>query len=126
MIHALARLAALLLAPLHAAEPFTIPGHEAAFTAVSSTSGLGDNIIIRGNHIIETRDAGIYIRWCSGVSIVGNTFASMTRPKLGAWIILDRAQGFRTGANMYPTDTPETQDASPRKWHPISVFNLCR
>lgn len=82
---------------------------------ITSTSGLGGNIIIRTNQINEIRDAGIYVRGCSGVSIVGNTFTSMTKPKQGAWIILDHAEGIQLKRNAYPADIPETKYASPRK-----------
>lgn len=82
---------------------------------VTSTSGLGGNIVIRDNRIVETRDAGIHIKGCTGVNITRNTFASSTRPNLGAWIIANQVEDIRTTANIYPADIPEMKNMSPNR-----------
>lgn len=82
---------------------------------VTSTSRLGGNIIIRENRIAETREAGIYIKGCTGVSVAGNTFTSSTRPRQGAWIIVEQSEGIQTGGNVHPADTPEINNVSPRQ-----------
>ena len=75
--------------------------------AVRSTSGLGGNLIIRGNRISGVRDAAIDIRGCTGVTITGNEFSSSTAPANGAWVIATAAADIRCEANLYPAETPE-------------------
>lgn len=60
-----------------------------------STSGLGGSILVRGNRITETRDAAISIRGCGGVTVSANTFESSLPPKLGAWIVAEKAPVYR-------------------------------
>ena len=80
---------------------------------VWSTSGLGGNIIVRDNRITEAREAAISIRGCDGVTITGNTFASSTSPKEGAWITAEKSLNLHTSRNTYAADVPETQIAPP-------------
>ncbi|MCX7007243.1 MAG: right-handed parallel beta-helix repeat-containing protein, partial [Kiritimatiellaeota bacterium] len=74
---------------------------------VRSTSGLGGNLIIRGNRISEIRDAAIDVRGCTGVTISGNEFSSFSAPAKGAWVIGTDAADIRCEANRYPAETPE-------------------
>ncbi|MEI6241423.1 MAG: right-handed parallel beta-helix repeat-containing protein [Planctomycetia bacterium] len=75
--------------------------------SVWSTSGLGGNIIVRGNRIEEARDAAIAIRGCDGVTITDNAFVSSTAPKDGAWITADGATHLRIAGNRHAADVPE-------------------
>jgi hypothetical protein len=82
---------------------------------VWSTSGLGGNIIVRGNRITETRDAAIAIKGCDGVTIAGNTFASCTPPKQGVWITAEGTTNLRTAGNEYPAGVPELKATAQAK-----------
>jgi hypothetical protein len=75
--------------------------------AARSTSGLGGNLIIRGNRISEIRDAAIDIRGCTGVTITGNEFNSSTAPAKGAWVIGTDVADIHCEDNRYPAATPE-------------------
>jgi hypothetical protein len=72
-----------------------------------STSGLGGNILIRGNRITETREAAITIKGCEGVTVIGNEFTTTTQPTKGAWIIADDTRNLRTSGNRHRADVPE-------------------
>ena len=80
-----------------------------------STSGLGGNILIRDNHITETREAAIAIKGCDGVSILNNVFASSTSPKQGAWITAEKTKNLRTSGNKHAADVPELKAAPQSK-----------
>jgi hypothetical protein len=82
---------------------------------VWSTSGLGGDILIRGNRITEIREAAIAIKGCDDVGIFGNEFASSTPPKHGAWIVADRAESFRVSDNKHPGDVPLTKQDAPSR-----------
>ena len=71
-----------------------------------STSGLGGNIIIRGNLITAPRETAIAIKGCEGVTISGNEFSSPLPPTQGAWIMSQDTQGIRTSDNKHPSDVP--------------------
>ena len=73
---------------------------------VRSTSGLGGNLIIRGNRISEIRNAAIDIHGCTGVTISGNEFSSSTAPVKGAWVTTNDCSAIRCDANRHPTDIP--------------------
>jgi hypothetical protein len=73
---------------------------------VWSTSGLGGNILVRGNRITETREAAIAIKGCGDVRILGNEFASSNSPKQGAWIVADRAETLSASENKHPSNVP--------------------
>jgi hypothetical protein len=80
---------------------------------VWSTSGLGGNIVIRDNRIIETREAAIAVKGCEGVRILGNEFASSTPPKQRAWIVADREDAPHTSGNKHPADLPLMKSGAP-------------
>jgi hypothetical protein len=80
-----------------------------------STSGLGGDILIRGNSITETREAAITVKGCENVRISDNTFASSTPPKQGAWIVADRAEALRVFDNKHPDDVPLLKPEAPSK-----------
>ena len=80
-----------------------------------STSGLGGNILIRDNHIAETREAAIAIKGCDGVSILNNVFATSTSPKQGAWITAEKTKNLRTSGNKHAADVPELKAAPQSK-----------
>jgi hypothetical protein len=82
---------------------------------VWSTSGLGGNILIRGNRIEEIREAGIAIKGCEDVRILDNAFASSTPPKQGAWIITDHAKAIQTTNNHHPSNVPLMKSSAPRR-----------
>jgi hypothetical protein len=71
-----------------------------------STSGLGGNIVIRGNRITDPREAAIAIKGCNGVTITDNQFSSTLLPTQGAWIVAQDTQGIRTSGNKHPSDVP--------------------
>ena len=73
---------------------------------VRSTSGLGGNLIIRGNRISEIRDAALDVRGCTGVVISGNEFTSSTSPARGAWVTTNACSAIRCEANRHPATTP--------------------
>lgn len=72
-----------------------------------STSGLGSNIIIRGNRIAETREAAMAIKGCDGVRLLNNEFRSSTVPKQGAWITAEKTKNLRTSGNKHTAEVPE-------------------
>jgi hypothetical protein len=74
---------------------------------VRSTSGLGGNILIRGNRISEIRDAAVAVHGCTDVTILGNEFSSPTAPAKGAWVIGTDSSGIRCESNRFFTATPE-------------------
>lgn len=76
-----------------------------------STSGLGGNIIIRGNRVRETRDAAVAIKGCDGVSLLNNEFSSTTVPKQGAWITAEKTKNLSTSGNTYTAEVPELKTA---------------
>jgi hypothetical protein len=80
-----------------------------------SSSRLGGNLIIRDNHITETRDAAISIRGCNGVTITSNDFASAISPAKGAWIVVEHSSGVQCGQNRHPSDVPEVKTPTGRK-----------
>jgi hypothetical protein len=80
-----------------------------------STSGLGGNILIRGNRVTETREAAIAIKGCEDVRILGNSFASSTPPKHGAWIVADRVESLRVSDNKHSDDVPLVKSDAPSK-----------
>ncbi len=82
---------------------------------VWSTSGLGGNILIRGNRITETREAAIAIKGCEDVRILGNEFASSTPPTQGAWIVADRAETLSASENKHPSNVPLIKSEAPSK-----------
>ena len=73
---------------------------------VRSTSGLGGNLILRGNRISEIRDAAMDVRGCSGVAILGNEFSSSTPPAQGAWVLTNACSAIRCEGNRHPATTP--------------------
>jgi hypothetical protein len=80
-----------------------------------STSGLGGNILIRDNRVIETREAAIAIQGCNDVRIVGNQFASSAPPKHGAWIVAQDSKGIRISGNTHPSEVPLMKPAPQSK-----------
>ena len=78
---------------------------------VWSASGLGGNVIIRGNRISEARDAAIAVRRCDGVTITANEFSSSTPPKQGAWITAEKTGDLHTSHNTHSADVPEVKTA---------------
>jgi hypothetical protein len=74
---------------------------------VWSTSGLGSNVLVRGNKISEARDSAIAISGYDGVTITDNEFASSTPPKQGAWITAEKTLNLHTSHNTYAADVPE-------------------
>ena len=80
-----------------------------------STSVLGGNILIRDNHILETREAAIAIQGCEDVLILGNKFASSVPPKKGAWIVAKDSKDIRTSGNTHPSQVPLMKTATPSK-----------
>ena len=80
-----------------------------------STSGLGGNILIRDNHIIETREAAIAIKGCEDVRILSNKFASSAPPVQGAWIVAQDAKAIRTSGNTHTSEVPLMKAAAPAK-----------
>ena len=74
---------------------------------VWSTSGLGRNVLVRGNQIMEVREAAIAIRGYDGVTITDNEFASATRPKQGAWITAEKTMNLHASDNASTADVPE-------------------
>jgi parallel beta-helix repeat protein len=79
--------------------------------SIWSTSGLGSNIVIRGNRIYETRDAAIAIKGCNGVTVINNEFNSSTPPRLGAWITAQKTANLYTSGNKYSAEVPELKTA---------------
>lgn len=73
---------------------------------LTSTSGLGGHILVRGNSVTEARETAIAIKGCEDVRIYGNAFASSAPPKQGAWIVVDRAQALHTADNHHSDDVP--------------------
>ena len=82
---------------------------------VWSTSGLGGDVLIRGNRITETREAAIAIRGCKDVYILGNEFASSAPPKRGAWIVADRSEAIRVSDNKHDDVVPLLKLEEPSK-----------
>jgi hypothetical protein len=80
-----------------------------------STPGLGGNILIRDNHIIETREAAIAIKGSEDVRILGNKFASSAPPIQGAWIVAQDAKAIRTSGNTHTSEVPLMKAAAPAK-----------
>jgi hypothetical protein len=71
-----------------------------------STSGLGGNILIRGNRITDPRETAIFIDGCKRVTITGNIFSSGTAPAKGAWIVAQDSKEIFTSDNKHPVDMP--------------------
>ena len=67
-----------------------------------STSGLGGNILIRGNRITDPRETGIAIEGCIGVAIKGNVFSGDNAPTKGAWIVSKDSKDIFTYDNHHP------------------------
>jgi hypothetical protein len=73
---------------------------------IRSTSGLGGNVLVRSNRIVEAREAAIAVRGCDGVRIENNTFSSTAPPLQGVWIITRDAPNLRTEGNTHPAEVP--------------------
>ena len=71
-----------------------------------STSGLGCNILIRGNRITDPRENAIAIKGCNGVTITDNQFSSTLPPTKGAWIVAEDSGALRTSGNQHPAEVP--------------------
>lgn len=67
-----------------------------------STSGLGGNILIRGNRITDPREAAIAIDGCVGVVIKDNVFSGDNAPTKGAWIVSQDSKDIATYDNRHP------------------------
>ena len=80
-----------------------------------SNSRLGGNILIRGNHITEAREAAIAIQGCDGVTLRNNTFTSMALPSRGAWIYTIDAKNVRNAENKHSGDVPLMKTGAPSK-----------
>jgi len=74
---------------------------------VWSTSGLGSNVLVRGNKIAEARESAIAVLGYDGVTITDNDFASSTPPKQGAWITAEKTLNLHTSHNKHAADVPE-------------------
>jgi hypothetical protein len=81
--------------------------------SVWSTSGLGGNVVVRGNRISETRESAVAIKGNTGVTVVGNEFASATPPKQGAWITAEKTADLRTSGNKFPAGVTELKPSGP-------------
>jgi hypothetical protein len=71
-----------------------------------STSGLGGNILIRGNRITDPRETAIAIKGCNGVTITDNEFSSTLPPTKGAWIVAEDSDALLTSGNQHPAEVP--------------------
>jgi Right handed beta helix region len=96
----------------HGARDVVVSGNEilrCGWTPISvwSTSGLGSNVIVRGNRITEVRESAVAIKGCDGVNLTGNTFASSTPPKQGSWITAEKTTNLSTSGNKFPACAPE-------------------
>lgn len=74
---------------------------------VWSTSGLGSNVLVRGNTITEARESAIAILGYDRVTISDNEFASSTPPKQGAWITAEKTLNLHTSHNKHAAGVPE-------------------
>ena len=72
-----------------------------------SKSGLASNVIIKGNRISEVRDAAIYVRGYTGVTITGNEFVSTATPKAGAWVLCSDSNKIQCQSNRFAIGVPE-------------------
>lgn len=82
---------------------------------VRSTSGLGGNIIVRDNRIIDTRDAAVSIKGCDGVTVVDNAFSSSTPPSQGGWIIVERSANVVAAGNRFSAQAVEVKRLPDRR-----------
>ena len=78
-----------------------------------STSGLGGNILIRGNRIADPREAAIAIKGCNGVTITSNEFSSKLAPTKGVWITSEDTTNLRASENKHPSEVPLTKQDRP-------------
>jgi hypothetical protein len=83
-----------------------------------ATSGLGGNILIRGNRIVETREAAVAIKGCTPVTIADNVFTSSTQPKKGAWITTSASGQPFTSGNNHTGEVPLLGPVNPGKEPP--------
>jgi hypothetical protein len=79
--------------------------------ACISTSGVGENIIIRENRITEAREAAVMVKGCKKVNVINNDFSSASAPASGAWIAADDAGGVVARGNRYSEAAPEIKAA---------------
>ncbi len=80
-----------------------------------STSGLGGNILIRGNRITDPREAAISIRGCEDVVVAGNHFSGRAAPTKGVWIEALDSKAIVTSDNKHPADVPLLKEANRTK-----------
>ena len=76
----------------------------------TSESRLGKNLIIRNNRISEIRDAAIYIKGYTDVSITGNEFSSVEAPSQGAWIVCQDSTGILCKSNRFDERVQEIKE----------------
>ena len=78
--------------------------------ASTSKSHLGRNLIIRDNRISEVRDAAIFVKGYTDVTITGNEFTSTTQPTAGAWVHLQDSSNVSCKVNRFPSELPEIRN----------------
>lgn len=76
--------------------------------------GIDGNIVITGNRITETRDAGVFVRGCDRVRIEHNEFASSTAPSSGGWVVTRDAHDLWIDANRHSAEVPIQGSTGPK------------